>query len=237
LPPDLGDIGRYVRATDAHRAAAKWLLAALAAVGAVLIAGLQVARLGGLEPSSWARQVGGLAAALLALLAVGYMIAATSRVFTDEWVTLAELADETIDEELRPTPSAQRLRLLEDLRAKIDNERQLLYRHVADSVPDLHRVLRRANDAARAAGSQPAQRADLARALAWVRLVRATAGEVTDCANYHRTRVLLRRLRPRLAWGAALTVVAVLVFAYATNPPDRQGGPVKVQLVPATATP
>ena len=32
-------------------------------------------------------------------------------------------------------------------------------------------------------------------------------------------------------------VVAVLAFAYATNPPARPGGPVKVQLVPATATP
>jgi hypothetical protein len=212
--------GRYARATESLRAAAKWLLAALAAVGGVLIAGLQLTKLGSLGGTDWPRLTVAGAAAAVALAAVGYMIAATSRVFTDEWVSLAELEDEAFDLVLqadgraRPREAALRARLLENLRARIDNDRQGLYAHIASSVPDLFRTLREANEEVRSAASGEGLGLALARAL----LIRTAVEEVTDCANYHRTRLIVRRLRPRLAVACVVTVAAVLVFAYAANP-------------------
>ena|SRR5215217_331939 len=214
-----GTTGRYARATESLRGAAKWLLAALAAVGGVLLAGLQLTTLGGLGSVDWPRLTVAAAAAILALAAVGYMIASTSRVFTDEWVTLADLDDESFERLLEDGSSraaGERVELLKDLRASIDNDRQGLYGHLAVSVPDLYRRLREANEAARAAESE----IHLAQALARAAVVRAAVNEVTDCANYHRTRLLLRRLRPRLAAATAITVAAVLIFAYAANPSE-----------------
>ena len=219
LPAGTG--GRYARATESLRAAAKWLLAALAAVGGILLASLQLTKLGSLGGADWPRLATAVTAAVLALAAVGYMIAATSRIFTDEWVTLADLDDEAFDRLLQDPSSsrkaASRAKLLKDARARIDNDRQELYAHIAVSVHDLYRELREANEAAREAGRAATSEAELARALAHASLVRAVVNEVTDCANYHRTRLILRNLRPRLAAATAITVAAVLVFAYAAN--------------------
>jgi len=219
LPAGTG--GRYARATESLRAAAKWLLAALAAIGGILLASLQLTKLGSLGGAEWPRLATAVTAAVLALAAVGYMIAATSRIFTDEWVTLADLDDEAFDRLLQDPSSsrkaARRVKLLKDARARIDNDRQELYAHIAVSVHDLYRELREANEAAREAGRAATSEAELARALAHASLVRAVVNEVTDCANYHRTRLILRNLRPRLAAATAITVAAVLVFAYAAN--------------------
>jgi hypothetical protein len=220
VPLPAGTGGRYARATESLRAAAKWLLAALAAVGGVLLAGLQLTKLGSFQSADWPRLTVAIAAAVTALAAVGYMIALTSRIFTDEWVTLADLDDEAFDrllEDASPSrKTTRRVKLLGDLRARIDSDRQGLYAHLAKSVPDLYRELREANEAARAAPPE-----DLAQAITRVSLIRTVVNEVTDCANYHRTRLILRQLRPRLAAASAVTVAAVLVFAYAANPPDK----------------
>jgi len=219
LPAGTG--GRYARATESLRAAAKWLLAALAAVGGILLASLQLTKLGSLGGADWPRLATAVTAAVLALAAVGYMIAATSRIFTDEWVTLADLDDEAFDRLLQDPSSsrkaASRVKLLKDARARIDNDRQELYAHIAVSVHDLYRELREANEAAREAARAATSEAELTQALAHASLVRAVVNEVTDCANYHRTRLILRNLRPRLAAATAITVAAVLVFAYAAN--------------------
>lgn len=214
--------GRYAKATESLRATAKWLLATLAAVGAVLIAGLQLTSLGAFGAAEWPRLTATTVSASVALAAVGYMIAATSRIFTDEWVTLSDLDDESFELLAASSPNhrssraARRLRLLQDLREKIDNDRQGLYAHVAVSVPELYRRLREANETACASSGT-----ELGWALSHVALVRAAVGEVTDCANYHRTRLRLQRLRPRLACASAVTVGAILIFAYAGNPADN----------------
>jgi hypothetical protein len=232
--PAGGTGGRYARATESLRATAKWLLAALAAVGGVLLASLQLTRLGSFAGADWPRLTTAVTAAVLALAAVGYMIAATSRIFTDEWVTLADLDDEAFARLLHPSSSRKTVRrgkLLEDVRARIDNDRQGLYAHIAATVPDLYRELREANETARAATSE----AELAQALAHAGMVRAVVSEVTDCANYHRTRLILRQLRPRLAAATAVAVAAVLIFAYAANPPDQNAAGQGPSALAATA--
>jgi len=113
------------------------------------------------------------------------------------------------------------------LRAEIDRDRQWLYRHVAEDIPQLHGQLRRANDDARIRGASPGTTHPVAQ----LEAVRAAITEVTDCANYHHTRLILRRLRPKLAWASAVVVGAILIFAYAGTPPDRPASPIKVQIV------
>jgi hypothetical protein len=234
VPEPGRDPGRYAAATEALRLTAKWLLAALAGVGAVLVAGLQLARLGSLAGGERPRLAVAVIAAAVALGAVAYMIAVTSRIFTDEWVTLAALDDETFQAQLDTDARARRrLALLQRLRAEIDNDRQALFGQVAGTVPALHRALREANEAARAA---PA--ASRGQALRWAGYVQAVAGQVVDCANYHRTRLTMRRLRPRLGLAATLAAAAVLTFAYAANPPRPPADPVTVQVVsPAQTVP
>jgi hypothetical protein len=274
LTPSIGQIGRYAKGTEGLRATAKWLLAVLAAVGTVLLAGLQLTKLGELH-GQWLRLAIALAASAAALSAVGYMIAATSRIFTDPWVTLDNLDNEALDQSLvqaeeqargeprparnslgsaavPPTIPPQIVGQLEErvsapgragdnigltpersekidyemLRGKVERDRQWLYRHVAAGIPELHRKLRKANDAARSLPSG-AEGVDQLAAL------RAATAEVVDCANYHHVRLILRGLRPRLAWATAVVVIAILIFAYATNPPAKPSGPIKVQIVPS----
>jgi hypothetical protein len=229
VPEPGSDPGRYAVATEALRLTAKWLLAALAGVGAVLVAGLQLARLGSLTGTDLPRLVIAVVAAAVALGAVAYMIAATSRIFTDEWVTLAALDDETFETQLEVSARARRrLDLLALLRDEIDNDRQTLFGQVAGTIPALHRALREANEAARNAPASTR-----GQALRWAGYVQAVAGQVVDCANYHRTRLTLRRLRPRLGLAAAITAIAVSTFAYAANPSrPPTADPITVQVVP-----
>lgn len=73
--PASGD--RYAKGIEQLRSAAKWLLTALAAVGAVLISGVQITGLGGLSGHRLAMAVVGVA---LGLLGVTCAILATGRV-------------------------------------------------------------------------------------------------------------------------------------------------------------
>jgi hypothetical protein len=223
--PPAASPSRYTQATSDLRSTAKWLLGVLAAVAAALLAGLQLTRLGELH-GQWIRLAVALTAAGAALAAVGYMIAATSRVFTDQWVTLADLDDSAFDQKLSRGGGAETA-VYDLLRAEIDQDRQWLYRHVAEDIPALHRMLRQGNDAARTARA-----AASAGGAGQLDVVRAAAAAVADCANYHHTRLILRRLRRKLAWASVVVVVGILAFAYAANPPADPSGPLKVEITP-----
>jgi len=217
--PPLEATGRYAQGTEGLRSTAKWLLAAFAGVGAVLLAGVQITALGSLGGSNWPRLIGAWASLGAALAAVGYMIQQTTRVLTDQWVTLAELSNEDINNDLQPTPDQRRVDTVRELLARIELNRQQLYFHVAASVPDLHRALRQANTAAQALGTiegPPSGR--LLWAVARAEYIRYTAAQVTDFANYHRTLGVFTSLKPRLAVAASCTAVAIAIFAYAANP-------------------
>src|SRR3954453_2716204 len=77
----------YTRATENLRSATKWLLAAFAATGGILIAGLQLTPLGSLL--TW-RAALAATSALLALGSVGLLIVSAGGLLTDEWVSLAQ---------------------------------------------------------------------------------------------------------------------------------------------------
>jgi len=213
-----GSRGQYAAATEALRSTARWILGALAAVGAVLVGGLQLSGLGKLGSDEPVR----LAVAVIALggvvVAVGFMVHAITEVLTVEWVTLADF-DTTVFEEMLGgrRKGLERAELVE-IGHKIDDVRDELYGHVAPSVATLHASLREANALAALVGT-PQSPADPEAVMARAERLRAAAREVVDYANYERTRRLFAGIKRRLGLGAIAVVVCVSVFAYATNPP------------------
>jgi hypothetical protein len=81
------------RSTDAVRETTKWLTGAFAAVGAALIAGLQLAKLGQLEMSRL-RTIVALAGLAIALVGVGRVILKASEVLTVRYASLEDIPRE-----------------------------------------------------------------------------------------------------------------------------------------------
>ena len=219
MPESFGDrspADGYAAQLDALRSVAKWLVAAFAGVGALLVAGLSISRIGQLSPSSWRLYAAG-GSAILALAAVGFMIWQASTVLTHEWLTLASLCD--------PGPRLRRPK--EDWRSaqilEIDNLLRIsqheLFGYVAESVPQLHTRLREADQRIRRArpGSRRAMKA--AREAA---VLRKAARATAQYANYCYTLKLFQRMRARLGWAALVAVISVGLFAYAANPPNAE---------------
>jgi hypothetical protein len=80
----------FVDEVPAIRAAAQWLLAAAGAIGAVLVAGLQLGGLGRLSDRPWALVIGVLAFGV-AIWMIGWAIRAASRVLVIGRVTVSNL--------------------------------------------------------------------------------------------------------------------------------------------------
>ncbi|GIH19273.1 hypothetical protein [Rugosimonospora africana] len=218
--------GGYASQLDALRSAAKWLLAAAAAVGALLVAGLQLTGIGQLSIDSWRLYVG-LGAALTALAAVGYVIKAASTVLAQEWLTLADFTD---DASGLPGPRAKRVRALADLRTvekRLMSSRHELFGYLAPTLAELHRKLHESHevmwsaDPASTAHQEASERSDR---------LRKAARDVVQAANYYYVLRLFKALRLRMAWAAVVGVAGVAVFAYVVNPPEATV-PLKVQIV------
>lgn len=218
-----GASGSYRAATESLRSATKWLLAAAAAVGAVLIAGLQLGRLGAL---SWPRLLLALAGLLLALGAVGYMIWKTCALLTDDWIFLGQLSLDAFESELNTGSKGKKRQRSEDLRTiyeELRTHRNELYAHEADSPEDLYRQLIDANRDVRSQSPPPAG-ADQSTP-SWIERrsgqLRQAAFDVAQFANYRLTRLEFDRLRHKLAWAAAVVVIGTVIFALA-QPPDKK---------------
>lgn len=227
--------GQYAAATEALRSTAKWLLAGLAGVGAVLVAGLQLSDLGALSSGDLLRLLVSIAALVGATAAVADMIRHAVAILTSEWVTLADFTDQGFEARVgHPGLEEAELKAIEE-RIKIVGEE--LFTSAAPTVARLHAYLRTANERLAAIGAGTEMVTDTERAAAQARVaeLRAVARDVADFANYERTRRLFDALKPRLVVGAAVVVVCVMVFAVAANPPP-QDKPVQVQLVPTTST-
>lgn len=221
-----GSQSQAAAAAEALRSTAKWLVTAFAAVGAALIAGLQLSGIGGLGSEDLLRLFFAVLGLAGGVLGVGYMIRETAGILTVEWVTLADLDDDTFEEILyhggdKHVDEAKSH--LFEVAKKISGVREELFAHAAPSVGELQSRLRGANKAAaEIIGQAPTQKVtaeDEAKAFGRSRELREAARAVVDYANYHRTLRLFNQLKPRLARGAVATVTSVAVFAYATNPP------------------
>jgi hypothetical protein len=81
------DLRFYAAATQRLREAAKWLLAAAAGVGGVLVAGLQLGDLNQLSLQEWPRIIVALSGVVVALAGVGMVLTRATAVLTHDWVT------------------------------------------------------------------------------------------------------------------------------------------------------
>ena len=165
----------YGAATEAIESTAKWLVTAFAAVGALMIGGVQLTGLGALGRSELPRLSIAVICLIVAIATVGYMIQQTSGIFMTEWVTLAELSDQAYEElqasevegsvrneveasaisddlasaitetEISGLFAGRKRRDIRSLLYQVNYAKQELYGHVAPSIAQLHRRLREAN--------------------------------------------------------------------------------------------
>jgi len=204
----------YAAATDNLRTATRWLLTAAAATGAAMVAGLQLTSIGSLGAGDWPRLVLAAAGLAGALGAVGYMIFRTSRLLTDEWITLAHLELAQFQQRLRSSRhrrDKKRAEAIDHIYEELQTDRDELYGSVAESISDLYSKLIHANDAAR-------EHPSLAQAQTAAAL-RSAVDTTVQAANYSYTRSDFAALRKDLARAAAIFVAGVVLFAYAANPP------------------
>lgn len=204
----------YAAATNGLRTATRWLLTAAAAAGAAMVAGLQLTSVGSLGLSDWPRMIAAGAGLAAALGAVGYMVFRTSRLLTDEWITLAQLELDQFKQQLRGSGSRRDKRRgaeIDRIYEELEGYQDELYGSVADSISDLYSRLIKANDSARSSPS-PAHVRTAAN-------LRNAADTLVQAANYSYIRADFAVLRRHLAQAAAVFVTGVVIFAFAANPP------------------
>jgi hypothetical protein len=197
------------------RETAKWLIVSFAAVGAVLIGGVQVSDLGELdvdEPRFWLA----LAGLALALAAVGGAIERTSRVLVGEPVTLTDLAEAT------ETDSD-----LVRIRKRLEDDRSLMVgadpRSVAtllDEVIAAEADRRQTYAAHRRNPEAPELRSAAEDADANATLVTARAQDVLEVAGLLAVSAEFRRARKWMLWLAAAAAAGVALFVASASGAD-----------------
>jgi hypothetical protein len=213
--------GSLTQAADRIRESAKWLLVSFAAVGATLVAGLQLADIGDLTNAgaenrlTWA--IVGLA---LGLGGVVLAIAAASSVVTKSFVTLKWLASETADSVAKQG---------------IDDDKALLggYTTVAELNDAYAAAMEERRDALKETYADPSNRAKLERADAadkWAIALGKIQEPVLEQASFNRVRGAYGAARWGILVGAALTAAGIAAFAWAANPPSTQTVPVVSQM-------
>jgi hypothetical protein len=206
-------------AADRVREAAKWAVAAFAAIGALLTAGLQLSTIGSLEGFRLWVAVGAAIVAFLATAAVVWWIV---QVMMPSDVTLAQLAH----------GNAPRLAEF------IENENPFLLHELAKTLggddglyEKWRKVLGERADAFSTYYDAPTdearQRAELADGQ--LNLFGPVVTGVLDAASYEQLRLKFRDNFSRLFVGVLFTAVALTAFAWAANPPESEQPPASLR--------
>jgi hypothetical protein len=209
---------QYVAAAETIRQAARWLVAAFAGVGGVLVAGVPLTDVGRVEAgtSDFWFAVMGIAAALVA---IAYMIHAVSRVFTSEFISFAEYSEATVP---GVTGAEKRRKLLLDIGEVAERSGDELYGAEARDLGELHTRLQDTNQAVRTAKLEG--QAAPEDAVRHARDATAAANRAMEFINYEFVRRTFRHLFPRLAAGGLIVALGVgtYVFQTAQSPPKDQ---------------
>lgn len=213
--PEAGGGSGYAAALQSLRSTAKWLLAAFATAGTLLAAGLQLTRIGELAPDSWRLWVA-LSAAGLTLTSFVYMAFNASVVLAEDWVTLSGFSDDELDSVLNEPQESQRNRALQYAMQKVRDNKEELFRHVAEDVPSLNRRIRETNSEMRNLPADSQEREKVEKAM---EDLRASARQIAQCANYYNALYSFKEMRKRLARAAAVAAIGLAIFAYSANPP------------------
>lgn len=209
-------------ASDRIRETAKWLVLALAALGGVLTAGMQLSSLGSLPPSSprWTAAVwGGIAAVAGAGLILGLAVWVATTPLTTFATVVAKAGRGDLRPELEDPILLQEFSSVKDL-----------YNHLHDAVHALsataaERLELAVNGTPDAAPNAPANaainEANVRVGLQDEELGRlySIARDVTDMASYYRLTWRWNLASVGIALGGLATVVGVTFFIWAINPP------------------
>ena len=207
----------YSAQLDGLRSVTKWLVAAFAAVGALLVAGLTISDLGTLQPTSW-RLYTAIGAVLLALTAVVFIIQQASTVLSHEWLTLASFGGQgdRLAFEHKSRKAKRHAALLRAIDDKLTVSSHELFGYVAPTRAQLHRRLSEADE--RILSSRPGSR----RALRYAHeaaTLREAARDTVQYANYYYTLQLFQSMCKRLGWAALVVAISIAVYAYAVDVP------------------
>jgi hypothetical protein len=243
----------YLEATESIRAAARWLLAAFAGVGGVLVAGVPLTDIG--QAGIWSfRFWVGVVAIAVALGSIAWMIRAVAGVFTAEYVSFGELRQANFPDrvertkaqapegagpgEAKPTEDARtrRQRRVRAVGKVIDTSREELYGSHARSLAELSRHLRQVNEALAESAGSSSETADGDPAALAQRhaALDGAAARVVAFANYEYTRRTFKSLFPRLALLGSIAAASVVAYAIAISSappkPSAVDKPIPVEL-------
>ncbi|MDQ1532231.1 MAG: hypothetical protein QOE37_2392 [Microbacteriaceae bacterium] len=192
------------------RDAGKWLIAASAAVGAVLIAGSQLSSIGQL-PFGW-RLAWAIAGVVLALAAVVYAVWAAVQVLLPVGVTLDEL-----ESQWQASTRADVVFFHDNpgqLGADTPEQLNQRWNTAWDERVQAERALQSAGDTDRATKKATADAAD-----AEFRRIDGDVRTVLQNAQYQLLKDAFGKVLTKLLTAAVLAAVGIMLFAWAGNPP------------------
>lgn len=204
------------------RGAARWVVGAAAAVGAIMVAGVQVGAVASIGPGEPIRLTLALGAVGLGLLAVGFVIGKASAVLTSPRVSLVQIRDRELQAKRRAAVELAKPATFDDaaerdqvLRA-IHSHRHLLLLSGATSPHDLYYRL----DRARAAGTNRGP-------------LEEDAGRLTEFASSFEMRTRYSALLRWLGAAGVSVAVAIVSFAWAVtgSTPAAVTEPIPVEVV------
>lgn len=211
-------------AANQVRQNAKWLIAAFAAVGAALAAGIQISNLGGVHGT--VRLLGAFIGAALGLLGILVAIWNVGKVLDLQEATTSELAKSTA------------------LSGRLEQEPTFLggfgHESVTKLVEDYGRTLAEVRVAQRATWKKPNDE------IAAVHLKSLSAefdalSQVVDFLRtvviYDKTHAQYMKARSWVLAGAALAFIGLISFAYAANPPASAKKPEVTKVVVKLTSP
>jgi hypothetical protein len=199
----------------------KWLLTAAAALGAVLLAGLQFSDLGRLRPWGVAFTTA-LVGSGLALLGVGVILWRASRLLTFHIDSFREVLAEAEQAERRH--GVRHAEMVSELINSVEGEAAFLYRGVAKDRRELFRELREVTQQLYQLRRTPASITPSQEELAVkarVDELSAATTRVVEYADYWLTRQDFRRLLWWLYGAGALIAVGIVMFATAITHDDH----------------
>ena len=194
----------FVQSTDAMRQSTRWIAGAFAGIGLVLVAGLQLGKLGELSLTDWRLQLAMVAMAA-ALVLVGVVIWLGSRVLASRYSNIEEMpAKQPWDHWLKDLPAA-------DLATRFELE------NLGQFVAHRHELLQELQNL-RAGPEQGEQLLNRRLAIAQeLDELNQLADNALAIGNHRATRASYDRFRRGSFWASLIIVLAVAVFAWASS--------------------
>jgi hypothetical protein len=209
--------GTLGQAAERIRESAKWLIATFGAVGAILVAGLQLSQIGHL--SGEGNRLGWAVLALaVALLGVVLAIGAASSVVMKSFVSLKSLSEAAPgSDEKKPVEGDIGLlggyETVEGLKEAYDSA-------ITSRRQAFEEYFKNTGDTAKRDAAQAADQ--------WAVLLGQAQTHAVDRASFSLVRSAYRRARWLILLGALLAAAGIALFGWAANPPDTAAVPVVV---------